>query len=59
LIIHSPGAEEVSDIDLAARLGELQTIAKETPGLQILVASANGGHSLADCEERSSVVLAA
>jgi len=41
LIIDSPGAEEVSDIDLAALLGELQTIAKETPGLQILVASAN------------------
>ena len=41
LIIDSPGAEEVSDIDLAVLLGELQTIAKETPGLQILVASAN------------------
>lgn len=41
MIIDSPGAEEVSDIDLAALLGELQTIAQETPGLQILVASAN------------------
>ncbi len=41
LIIDSPGAEEVSDIDLAALLGELQAIATETQGLQILVASAN------------------
>jgi hypothetical protein len=41
LIIDSPGAEEVSEIDLAALLGELQKITNETPGLQILVASAN------------------
>ena len=41
LIIDSPGAEEVSDLDLAALLGELQAIAAETQGLQILVASAN------------------
>jgi hypothetical protein len=41
LVIDSPGAEEVSDIDLAALLGELQVIAGETTGLQVLVASAN------------------
>jgi hypothetical protein len=41
LIIDSPGAEEVSEIDLAALLGELQKITNETQGLQILVASAN------------------
>jgi hypothetical protein len=41
LIVDSPGAEEVSDIDLAALLGELNTIASETPGLQVFVASAN------------------
>ena len=34
-------AQEVSDIDLATLLGELQVIADETAGLQVLVASAN------------------
>lgn len=41
LVVDSPGAEEVSDIDLATLLGELQVIADETAGLQVLVASAN------------------
>jgi len=41
LIVDSPAAEEVSEIDLAAVLSELQAIASETPGLQIIVASAN------------------
>jgi hypothetical protein len=41
LIVDSPGAEEVSDIDLTALIGELQTISGETPGLQLFVASAN------------------
>lgn len=41
LIVDSPAAEEVSDIDLTAVLSELQAIANETPGLQIIVASAN------------------
>lgn len=41
LIIDSPGAEEVSDIDLFALLDELQSIAKETAGLQVIVGSAN------------------
>lgn len=41
LIVDSPGAEEVSDIDLTALIGELQAIADETHGLQLFVASAN------------------
>lgn len=41
LIVDSPGAEEVSDVDFTALIGELQTIARETAGLQIFVASAN------------------
>lgn len=41
LIVDSPAAEEVSEIDLTAVLSELQAIANETPGLQIIVASAN------------------
>lgn len=41
LIIDSPGAEETSDSDLATLLAELKQIAGETPGLQILIASAD------------------
>ncbi|HVE23265.1 MAG TPA: hypothetical protein VNC39_14945 [Acidocella sp.] len=41
LIIDSPGAEEVSEMDLSTLLGELKAIAKETRGLQLFVASAN------------------
>ena len=41
LIIDSPGAEETSESNLAALLQELQAVANETPGLQVLIASAN------------------
>lgn len=41
LIIDSPAAEEVYDMNLQALLGELRKIAKETYGLQVLVAGAN------------------
>jgi hypothetical protein len=41
LIIDSPGAEETSESDLASLLQELRKVADETPGLQIMVASAN------------------
>jgi hypothetical protein len=51
LIIDSPGNEEVSDIDLSALLGELQLIARETPGLQIIVASANAPKIVAQLGE--------
>ncbi|WP_205341683.1 hypothetical protein [Denitrificimonas caeni] len=41
LIIDSPGAEETSGSNLAALLSELKQVAQETPGLQILIASAD------------------
>ncbi|MEX2375571.1 MAG: hypothetical protein WD942_08320 [Dehalococcoidia bacterium] len=41
LIIDSPGAEETSESDLTTLLKELQHVASETEGLQILVASAD------------------
>lgn len=41
LVVDSPGAEEVSAGDLTAVLGELQAIARETEGLQIIIGSAN------------------
>lgn len=41
LIVDSPAAEEVSPDDLTAVLRELQAIAKETKGLQIIIGSAN------------------
>lgn len=37
----SPAAEEVTDINLQASLGELQKIVEETDNLQVIVASAN------------------
>lgn len=41
LIVDSPAAEEVSADDLTAVLSELQTISRETEGLQIIIGSAN------------------
>jgi len=41
LIVDSPAAEEVSPDDLTAVLSELQAIARETEGLQIIIGSAN------------------
>jgi hypothetical protein len=41
LIVDSPAAEEVSPDDLTAVLSELQTISRETQGLQIIIGSAN------------------
>lgn len=41
LIVDSPAAEEVSPDDLTAVLNELQAIARETEGLQIIIGSAN------------------
>lgn len=41
LIVDSPAAEEVSPDDLTAVLSELQAIARETSGLQIIIGSAN------------------
>jgi hypothetical protein len=41
LIVDSPAAEEVSPDDLTAVMSELQAIARETEGLQIIIGSAN------------------
>lgn len=43
LLIDSPGSEELSEPDLLAMISEINRIAKETPNLQIFVASARGG----------------
>ncbi len=42
LFIDSPGSEELSDADLVAMMHEIGEVAKETPNLQIFVASARG-----------------
>lgn len=42
LFIDSPGSEELSDADLVAMMHEIGDVAKETPNLQIFVASARG-----------------
>lgn len=42
LFIDSPGSEELSDEDLLAMMVEIQTLAADTPGLQIFLASARG-----------------
>lgn len=59
LVIDSPGAEETSDSDLATLLGELKKIAGETPGLQILVASADAPAVLSALGENKCRVAAA
>ncbi|WP_218638200.1 hypothetical protein, partial [Novacetimonas hansenii] len=43
LIVDSPAAEEVSIEDLTAVLSELQTISRETVGLQVIIGSASAG----------------
>jgi hypothetical protein len=42
LLIDSPGSEELSEPDLLAMISEINQIAKETPNLQMFVASARG-----------------
>jgi hypothetical protein len=42
LFIDSPGGEELSDDDLLAMITEIGHVARETPGLQVFVASARG-----------------
>ncbi|MEO1479988.1 MAG: hypothetical protein AAFV01_15565, partial [Bacteroidota bacterium] len=41
LIVDSPAAEEVNELNLQALLGALRQIAEETDGLQVILASAN------------------
>ena len=58
LIIDSPGAEETSESDLAALLRELQAIADETRGMQVLIATANTHAAVAALsKQRCRVVL--
>ncbi|MFD1034095.1 hypothetical protein ACFQ15_05465 [Sphingomonas hankookensis] len=52
LIVDSPAAEEVSPNDLTAVLCELQTIAQETEGLQIIIGSANARAIVAQLGEQ-------
>lgn len=52
LIVDSPAAEEVSPDDLTAVLSELQTIAQETEGLQIIIGSANASAIIAQLGEQ-------
>jgi hypothetical protein len=52
LIIDSPAAEEVSPDDLTAVLSEMQVIAKETEGLQIIIGSANASAIVAQLGEQ-------
>lgn len=56
LIIDSPAAEEVTDVNLQALLGELQTIASETDGLQVIVASANTSEIVGALGEKNCLV---
>lgn len=52
LIVDSPAAEEVSPDDLTAVLSELEGIAQETKGLQILIGSANANAIVAQLGEQ-------
>lgn len=52
LIVDSPAAEEVSPDDLTAVLSELQEIAQETDGLQIIIGSANASAIVAQLGEQ-------
>ncbi|GAA3570709.1 hypothetical protein [Streptomyces osmaniensis] len=40
LLLDSPGAQETIDVDLAEVLGQLKSICEETPGLQVITATA-------------------
>jgi hypothetical protein len=43
LFIDSPGAEELSEVDLGAMMAEIRAVCDDTPNLQIFVSSARGG----------------